>query len=522
MAGRVTGGPFAALAIATTLAAVAALVLLYALMVAVTGSRFAAAVLMPLVLLAVHVLNFADGILPLRHAEVLGALLRIDPEDQVHAWTRFPAPILVLAPFFGAVLALPKVIESRLRGWPIAAAVAIALLFYTYLFYWTALGVALAGWLAALVLRRDREEARRLIGVGAVALIIALPELIIVGWAGLSLPADARDRVGLQPLGIDTSLAATIGQRLIVGAPFLIALMRRGERRDLLYVALFLAPLVLAPVQGVVPQQWHYHTQVWAVFAIPAFVAGGAAIVQAIRWPQTGRIAQAGVAAVAIAAGVYVVALQVRAVESTEDGFVLSHAEDAAFEWMRDHLDADDTVVSPSVTTSLLLASLTPASQYLADGGFTYANDAELSERMLRVQSAYGYSEEDVLRRVRLDEEFEGFPLNDPDPGIAEQERMLEDHLAFFMFSFEILDREEFGARTEASWLPRYRELLTIGDPLNAYPAEYLYCGHRERFYAASEPAEGTFVRVAFAEGDVTLYERVDAGSAGAMEFGGC
>jgi hypothetical protein len=225
--------------------------------------------------------------------------------------------------------------------------------------------------------------------------------------------------------------------------------------------------------------------------------------------------------ALAVVSALYVVALQTRAVTSTADGYVLTSDEDAAFAWMRDHLDEDDTVVSPSVTTNLLLASLTPTSQYLADGGFTYADDAELIARILRVQAAYGYGESDMLRRVDINDEHDGFPLNDPDPGIKEQERLLEDHLAFFTFSFEIEGREAFMARSE-SWRPQYRSFLSSDDPLAAYPADYLYCGHRERFYDVASPSPGTFVRVAFQQGDVTVFEHVSSGTEGATEFQGC
>jgi hypothetical protein len=519
--GRIVGGPFGALALVTTVMTVAAMLLLYALSVRLTASRVAAVALIPIVLFAIHALNHADGILPLRQPEILSSLLTIDPEDQVHAWSRFPAPVLVLAPFFLAVLALPRAVEDGSRGWMAATAIAIALLIYSYVYYWTALAVALAAWFVVLLLRGERDEALRLLAVGAGGVLLALPELVTVGWSVLSLPADARDRVGLDPAGIDTSLATTIAQRLLVGAPFLAALWVRRSASNLLYGALFLAPLFLAPLQGIVPQQWHYQTQVWGVFAIPAVIAGGAIIASSIRWPEVRRVAYAIGVALAAVSALYVVALQVRAVSSSADGYVLTSDEDAAFAWMRDHLGEDDTVVSSSVTTNLLLASLTPTSQYLADGGFTYAEDDELISRLLRVQAAYGYSEDDMLRRVDIGDEHDGFPLNDPDPGIREQERMLEDHLAFFTFSFEIEDRDAFMARSE-SWRPQYRALLSTDDPLSAYPADYVYCGHRERFYDAASASPGTFVRVAFEQGDVTVFEHVAPGAEGATEFRGC
>ena len=518
--GRVSGGPFWALAIVTTLAAGAAFVLLYAMMVGLAGSRLVAFALMPIAFVAIHVLNFADGILPLRHPDILRALVSIDPENQVHAWSRYSAPILVLAPFFAAVIALPRALEDGSRRWMATAMVSIALLVYTYVYYWTALGAALAAWMVVLLLRGERVEARRLLLVGGMAALIALPEVLVVGWAGRSLPADVRDRVGLDPFGIDTSLAATIGQRMLVGVPFLLALLR-GPSRNQLYVALFMAPLALSPLQGVVPQQWHYQTQVWGVFAIPGFVAGGAAIASRFRMGEVRRVAYAGLAVIAAGSLLYGAALQGRAIAATADGFVISDAENAAFEWMRAHLSDRDTVVSPSISTNLLLASLTPSAQYLADGGFSYADDSELIERILRVQAAYGFSEDDMLRRVSIDGQSKGFPLHETDPGVRERERMLEDYLAFFTFSFEIEDRAGFAARAE-TWPARYRALLAADDPLSAYPANYLYCGPRERYYRASALAPGTYVRIAFEQGDVVVYERVDAASDGALEFRGC
>ncbi len=57
-------------------------------------------------------------------------------------------------------------------------------------------------------------------------------------------------------------------------------MLLRGPERNRLYIALFVVPLVLARAPGLLPQPFHYTLQVWPAFAIPAFVAGGAAIVK--------------------------------------------------------------------------------------------------------------------------------------------------------------------------------------------------------------------------------------------------
>jgi hypothetical protein len=520
--GHVTGGPFSAIALTTSLFAAAALLLLYALLYQLTGSRWAAIALVPVTLLAIEVLNHAEGLLPLRHKDVYTPLLKIDPERELHAWTRFPAPILVLGPLFGLVLALPRAVETGARIWVVSAAIALAMLVYTYAYYWTAAGLAMFGWLGYLWLSGQRDESRRLLAVGVTAAMLALPEIIVLIWGAASLPSDARDRIGLDPLGIDMSVASPIIQRLVVGAPFVLALwLLRPSSRAVLYASLFLAPLVLAPIDGVIPQPWHYPTQVWGVFAIPVFAAGAAAMATSGGMRDMTRPIALALAVIAALGASYVIVLQARAVRQTDDAFAVTADEHAAFSWIRENVADNQTIVSPSITTNLLLASVSPAAQYIADGGFSTANDEELAERMLRSQAAFGLTEDEVFARLDINDEFQGFPVNDATGSARELERDLEYYLAFFTFSFEIEDRDGFVARI-GPWRSRYRELLRTDDVLSTYAADYLYCGHRERFHRTQTPAPGTWVVEVFRQGDVAVFEIVGSGYPGAVEFAGC
>jgi hypothetical protein len=216
-----------------------------------------------------------------------------------------------------------------------------------------------------------------------------------------------------------------------------------------------------------------------------------------------------------------VVVLQGRAIVETDAAFAISNDEDGMFSWIRANIEDDETIVSPSITTNLLLASLTPASQYLSEGGFSMAEDEELIDRILRAQAAYGYTEDEAFSRLDVHGEFDGFPVNDATGSTAEKEEELEDYLAFFTFSFEITDQNAFQNRAD-SWRTRYRGLLLQDDVLGPYPADYLYCGHRERFYVTQPPAPGTYVRLAYQSGDVMLFQIVDQSVAGATEFAGC
>lgn len=519
--GRVTGGTFSTLAIVTTIAAVCALLLLYVMLFRITGSRWAAVALIPVILMAIHILNHAEGILALRHKDIAAPLFRVDPLREIHAWSRFPSPVLLLAPFFAAVIAVPRAVETGDRRWLAAGSVMFALMIYAYSYYWTAFGLALVIWLAVLAWQREWPQVRRLAGMGAAALVMALPELVVLAMAAAELPEDARDRVGLQPLGVDTTMVMTVLQRVLIGVPFLVALWLRRRAADAFYIALFLSPLILVSVTGIIPQTWHYHTQIWGVFAIPAFVAGGVALLSHDRLSRAAKPMGLALAAVAAVAFAYVVVLQVRAVVQTDDAYAVSTGEDQALAWMRANLESDATVVSPSITTNLHLASLSPAAQYLSEGGFSVATDAELADRMLRAQAAFGLSEDEAFARMNVHGEDGGFPVHDASGTRAELEEELEQYLAFFTFSFEITDQDPFRDRAD-SWRPAYRSLLESENVLAAYPADYLYCGHRERDLADTTPAPGTYVRPAFESDGVLIYELVAADAPGATLFTGC
>jgi hypothetical protein len=517
---RATGDVFSSITIITSVAMACALALLYALFLRITGARWAAVGLIPLVLVAIQVFNQADGIFPLRHWEVLKPILLANPERQWHVLLRFPSPVMGLAALIAIVIAIPYAVETGRRRWLIAAAVPLALVIYSYLYYWTAMMVALAGWGCWMLYARDLSAFRRLVCVAAIALLLAVPEFVVLIRSALALPAGTSDRLGLDPLGVDTSLVAIVGQRLLVGLPFLVLLIAGGSLSGRLYVMLFLSPLALATVSGVVPQPWHYQTQVFAVFAIPAIVAGAAAGYR--RLPRS--MARAGVVAfacLAVVGAVYLVTFQARSIQQTDASFAIGSDEDAALRWVAEHVSGNETVVSPSITTNLYLAALTPASEYLGEGWSSKATDEELMDRVLRTQAAYGYSEDDVFSRLDVTDATGGFPVNDPTGTPAALEKKLERFLAYYTFQFEVRHQQSFDDRVQ-SWHARFRDLQSDFDVLSPYKADYLYCGPRERFYAGTRPSPGTFVTIAFAEGAVTVYRLTSLDAPDARQFRGC
>ena len=518
--GRLVGGIFPSLAVVTTVAAAVALLLFYVMLYRITGSTWIAAGLVPVFLFATEVLNHAEGILPLRHAHIYTPLLQVDPEREVHVWSRFPAPIFVLAPFFVGVMAFTRGAESGDRRWMAAATVAFAFMIYTYAYYWTAFGLALALWTAVLLFLRDWTQVKRIAVMAGCAALLALPEFIVLVQSVDSLPQDARDRVGLGDPGVDLSLGVAMLQRIAIGLPFVAAaLLLRPQQ--VFFVTLFFAPLILGSITGVVPQPWHYHTQVWGVFSIP-IAAWGVHLMQRSGFVQEHvRVFAGALAVVAVVSLAYVIATQTRAIVSTNEAFAVADDEHAALNWISDNVESDETVVSPSITTNVLLASLTSASQYMGEGGFSTTTDDELMDRLLRAQAAYGYPEDAAFGRLNVYDEFEGYPVNNQGGSKAHQERALEQYLGFYTFSFEVSDKATFTERMNAE-RPRYAALRRTDDVLAPYPANYLYCGHRERYFPAEGVAPGTWVRVAHQSGEYMVYEIVAAEAPGAFEFTGC
>ena len=67
-----------------------------------------------------------------------------------------------------------------------------------------------------------------------------------------------------------------------------------------------------------------------------------------------------------------------------------------------------------------------------------------------------------------------------------------------------------------------FRELQTERGVLAPFDADYLYCGPRERVYAAMRPSPGTYVTPAFASGPVAIYRLTAPGELDARPFTGC
>ncbi|MBI5283802.1 MAG: hypothetical protein HY874_01795 [Chloroflexi bacterium] len=514
--GRATGDPFSALAIVTALMALSALLLLYALALELTDVRWISAAVLPIAVMAIGVVVQAHGVLPLRHWDVFRAVVTVDAGREFHAWYRFVPPSLPLPVFLAAVIALPRAVDEGRQRWMVAAALSLALLIYTYLFYWSAMAVALGAWCAWLAYQRDYRSLRRLIAVGVIAVVVASPELGARLYDAVAMPADPQSRFGKESLGIDPGQFVSIAQRFLIGVPFLYALLR-GPRRDQFYIALFVTPLVLDATTGIVPQSEHYITQVWHVFALPAFIAGGAALVH--QFPRVRSRAPAlAFGALAVVGVVYLAVFQMRTTITVADAFAVDADERAAFDWIDTHLDDRDTVVSPSINTAMLLTALTPASRYVIDGAYVRVTDDELMDRFLRAQAAFGYSDQDVFDRL---DPAHAYPTSDQ----AVPEDQLQQHFelsaAYFLFNWEITHPESLASRMPA-WRQRYAALLDEDNVLAAYPADYVYCGPRERLWMAERPARGVYVRDVFVQGGAAVYELVDASAPGARPFRGC
>jgi hypothetical protein len=305
-------------------------------------------------------------------------------------------------------------------------------------------------------------------------------------------------------------------QRFAISLPFLWVLLR-GPERNRLYALLLVVPLGLDVTTGLVPQPEHYVTQVWHVFALPALITGSAEL-----WRMTPgglrRPAGMTIAVLAVAGVVYTAGMQLHATAHTQAQYAMPADEAAAFDWMDAHLHSGDVVVSPSVNTNMLLVALTPASRYIAGDVFSRLTDDEIIDRFLRAQAAFGYSADDVFARL---DPANGYPTSDRGVPGAALERHFEESSAYFLFSWEITHPNLIADRLP-EWRRRYVALLTEPDVLAAHDAGYLFCGHRERFWATTTPAPGTYVREAFRQGGAVIYQIVDATAQGAQAFAGC
>ena len=513
-----TGGNiFRALAILASAAAVATFILLYVLALQLTASRRAAIVVLFITVAYVQVFQQSSGYLPLRHWSVLRPIITLHPPGEFHVWYRFLAPAMPIPSFLAALVAVRRAIDSRDNRWSVVAAILLALLVYTYAFFWTAMVAALALWGLWRLCERDYATAARLAVIGVAAGALAAPELMILGHNAVAVPFDVKTRSGFEHPGIDPGTFVAIGQRVLVSAPFVWFAWRRAVWPRLL-VALYFAPLGLAATTGILPQPDHYMSQVWPIFSLPLFVSGMAGFVD--RLDERRRpLAAAALAVLAVASGLYVVAFQVRAVDQLDSSYALRADEAAAFAWMRANLHDDATVVSPSRSTNLLLASLTPAYVYVPYGSSAVGSkvsDDEIIDRYLRASAAFGYTSEAATARL---DPANGIPIPGTDLAPEDVPRYVERSMIDYLLN-ELVDRPMTIYRRIPDWRAEFDALKSQPGVLGPYPAEYLYCGPLERLWPTDQTAPDTLVTVAFQQDQVTVYRLGDV--TGATLFRGC
>ena len=384
------------------------------------------------------------------------------------------------------------------------------------MFYWLSAALALALWAAWLTLAGERRAAGRVVAVIAIALVVASPELALLARNG-ALPDEVQARVGAYGgLGLHTDWLRAILQRVVLGVPF-AWLALKGPPINRLYAALYAAPLLPASTTNWLPQTDHFLFQAWPVFSVPLFIAGGVEAAHRLR-PDLRRQAALGLAAAGLLGSLHFAVVQVRGLQAVDDTYAMPSDERAAFGWMETNLSAGDTVVTPSWITNQLVAVMTPASTYLADGFVTRVSNDELLDRYLRTSAAFGIDKDTAFYRI---DPARDVPTSDRTVPGDELERYYDSSMAYYLFNEGIRRPREILAQTEP-WLAEYSLLLGEGEVLRAYDADYLFCGHRERSWPAGQAAPGLRVETAFREGDTVVYRIVAADTPGAVEFRGC
>jgi hypothetical protein len=517
--GHATGGNiFYALAIVTSLAAVLGFGLFYAFAQQITASKRAAVVAMLITVAYVQTLQQAGGYLSLRHWSVLEPIVMLRPNGEFHVWYRFLSPAMTVPLFFATVLAVQRAFDTRSNRWSAGAAILTALSIYTYAFLWTALVVAFSLWGLWLLVSRDYAAVRRLVAIGAGAAVLASPELAVLIYNAVSVPLEVKRRSGLDDLGVDTGAFVAIGQRLIVAAPF--AYWARRSVHVRFFVALYCAPLGLAATAGIVPQTDHYFYQVWPLFSLPLFIAGTCGFVVRLS-PRHKRFASAALGVLAIGGAVHFVAFQTRAAQRLDSSYALRTDEDAAFRWLRANAPGDATVVTPSRSTNLLLASLTPVFVYVPYGSSAVgskAGDDEIIDRYLRASAAVGYTPDATMGRL---DPANGIPLTFREAVVprAEIPTYVERSMVDYLLNELVAHPDIVNARIP-EWRSKFMALKSQAGVLGEYAATYIYCGPRERLWAVDAPSPGTRVTIAFQQDQVTVYRLGD--TPGAVPFRGC
>lgn len=419
---------------------------------------------------------------------MLGALWEIltvsGKETAFLEFSRFPFPqlaflVLLLHLFFSL-----RALQDK-KFWQIVpASLFFGLLFYTYFYYWTFALANITFLLLIFLNQRKSTEAKILLLILSLALLIAIPYLIrfsqFHSWAGAK---DVLERMGLEQ-GRFRNLYRTA--QYFIFAFIFFKLLRKKDLVFWFFFSLIVGGIISLNIQiltGYTLQSWHWTTRVINPLVIMILVY--------LISQKLGEKSKFGKFATYSLIFIFVLrafVLQFVSSKNSFEGYTLPKTTLESFTWLNQNTPPDTVIISPSFETNSLIPLFTHNNVFLPIGNVTIASNQQIIERFLITSKFFEINQNKLAENLS----YRGNGLGDckGDNCLVKFE-FWEKQAIIELFYMKYLNKTEdhnswsttyeMPSREQFEILEKYDKLLTDNNyPIN-YKIDYLYYGPAEK-----------------------------------------
>ena len=325
-----------------------------------------------------------------RNFLLLGAASLVQPLELA----RMPHPALSFAVLLAAVMTVARALDTRTISSGVLAGICVGANFYSYYFYWVALGLGLGVWsVASLVLRRSSDTKLFAI-IGGTALLIGLPYLATV-WGLRHSPdhINLMGRVG----GFGRDIAPVTLALSLLAAGLAVWAWQRCQPRPLLIALVFALVgaglgLHFQLITGYYAQHGHFFNR--AVNPLGLFLVGAIVIPRLQSWRTWQYLCVAGCAGLVLLGGYR----QIRVAGAMAASHDRRSAEVQLIEQLRARLPAGSVVASADPQVFTLLPALSTLWTFVPVFDRSQAANDEILQRYLLTRKLEGATIADVHR----------------------------------------------------------------------------------------------------------------------------
>lgn len=318
-------------------------------------------------------------------------------------FSSFEYPKITFLFYVGALFFILRAVTLGGRKNILLAGVFFGILFYTYLYDWAYISVALFFLLAWFALRRKWSVVKSCAGIFGIGAIISIPYWL--NFASLRrLPhyEDLMFRIGGIEVGRTLRLSSvwkTYARHLFWIAALSATLFKRSSRTAIFLIALLAAYFIVVNAQvvlGFSPQPDHWYRETF----LPVMLSFGAVGVWLWDWyiarnvsRKTARIICA-VFLVLFFAHAFYGQYQLSRDNAQQWGIERRYAD--AYLWLNEHTKAGSVIGSISEETNRDILLFTHNALFLPSGGTTLISSEEIWRRLYSFSSLLGFSPKQI------------------------------------------------------------------------------------------------------------------------------